>query len=180
MDISGLFKRERKIDILISSILALIGIVLMIKPENTLNAIAIILGTITIIYGLYRLLNFIIKKEIIGELLYDNGLVIGIMSIICGLILIIYIGIIETVLRIIIGLWIVYNGIIKILEANIFKYTSLWPALIISSSISIALGLYITFYSGALITILGGIILTYSIIDIVQTVIYNKKEKKTP
>ena len=178
MDISGLFKRERKIDIIISSILALIGMILILKPKNTLNVISIISGVVAITYGLYRLLNFIIKKEIVGELLYDNGLVIGIMSIICGLILIVYIGIIETVIRIIMGLWIVYNGMIKILEANIFKYTSLWPALIISSSISIVLGLYITFYSGALITILGGVILIYSIIDIVQTVIYSKKEKK--
>lgn len=179
MDINKLFKRERWIDIIISSVLALIGIILMANPKNTLNVIAGILGTIVIIYGLYRLIIFFVKKETFDEdIIYDNGLVIGIMSIICGLILFMYMGIIESILRIIIGVWIVYNGIIKLIEAKIFKDTKLWPVLIISSSVTIVLGLYITFYAGALITILGGVILTYSIIDIVQTVIYNKKENK--
>ncbi|MGN1298849.1 MAG: DUF308 domain-containing protein [Candidatus Scatovivens sp.] len=180
MDINKILKRERWMDIIISIILAIIGIVLIAKPENTLNAIAVTLGSIVIIYGLYKILKFFIKKESFEEEIYGNGLVTGIMIIIFGLILFMYIGIIESLLRITIGIWMVYNGLIKIFESKVFKdlNSTLWLCLVISSIVSIVLGLYITFYSGALIKILGVLILIYSLIDIVQTIIYNNKEKK--
>ena len=84
MDINKILKRERWIDIIISVILAIIGIILMAKPETTLNTIAAILGAIVIAYGIYKVIRFFIKKESFETNVYSNGLALGIMIIILG------------------------------------------------------------------------------------------------
>lgn len=171
-------KKDAIIDIIISIVLAIIGIVLMAKPENTLNTIAIILGSAVIIYGIYVIVRYCVTKEKWGESVYTNNLIIGVMLIILGLILFIYVSIIESLIRIVIGIWMIYNALIKLGQALIFKDINkkTWIMLSIISILTVLLGLYITFYAGALIKILGIIILIYAIIDIVQTIIYMVKE----
>ncbi len=180
MDINNMLKRERWIDLIVSIVMAIIGGVLIARPETTLNTIAMIIGGIVIAYGLYIVLRFFAKRERINDSIYTNGFVLGIMLIIFGAILFKYVGIIEALIRIIIGVWMVYNGLIRLIESNMFRdiNRALWISMGITSLVIIGLGLYITFYSGALIQILGYFVLTYAVIDIVQNIIYTRNERK--
>lgn len=179
MDFEKIMKREKWVDIIISVILIIIGTILILRPANTLNFIAIVLGAIVTILGIYKIIKYFHDKEEFGENIYNNNLVIGIMIIIFGLILFMYTPIIESLLRILIGLWIVYNSLIKLIEARIFKdiNNKMWLFFIISSIAAILVGLYIILHSGAIIQIIGVLVIIYSILDIVETIIYNKNSK---
>ena len=179
MNFEKIMNREKWVDFIISFVLIFIGIILILKPVNTLNFISFILGVIVIGYGLYKILKYIKDKEQFEDNLYNNNLIIGIMIIIFGVILFMYTSIIESLLRIVIGLWMVYNSLIKLIEARIFKDINkrMWLFFIISSIIAILAGLYIILHSGAIIQIIGGIIIIYSILDIIEIIIYNKNSK---
>ena len=179
MDFEKIMKREKWVDIIISVILIIIGAILILRPVNTLNFIAIVLGAIVTIFGIYKIIKYFHDKEEFGENIYNNNLVIGIMIIIFGLILFMYTSIIESLLRILIGLWIVYNSLIKLIEARIFKdiNNKMWLFFIVSSIAAILVGLYIILHSGAIIQIVGALVIIYSILDIVETIIYNKNNK---
>lgn len=179
MDFEKIMKREKWVDIIISVILIIIGTILILRPVNTLNFIAIVLGAIVTIFGIYKIIKYFQDKEEFGENIYNNNLVIGIMIIIFGLILFMYTSIIESLLRILMGLWIVYNSLIKLIEARIFKdiNNKMWLFFIISSIAAILVGLYIILHSGAIIQIVGALVIIYAILDIVETIIYNKNNK---
>jgi len=179
MNIEKIMNREKWVDFIISIILIFIGTILIVKPVNTLNFISIVLGIIVTIYGLFKILKYLKDKEQFGEELYNNNLIIGIMIIIFGVILFMYTSIIESLLRIMIGLWMVYNSLIKLIEARIFKdiNTKMWLFFIISSIITILSGLYIILHSRAIIKIIEEIIIIYAILDIIEIILYNKNNK---
>lgn len=179
MDFEKIMKREKWVDTVISLILIFIGGILILRPVNTLNFVSIVLGCIVTIYGLYKIIKYFNNKEQFGENLYNNNLIIGIMIIIFGVILFMYTTIIESLLRIMIGLWMVYNSLIKLIEARIFKDVNkkIWLFFIISAIATILVGLYIILNSGAIIQIIGGLIIVYAILDIVEIIIYNKSNK---
>ena len=179
MDFEKIMKREKWVDIVISVILIIIGTILILRPVNTLNFISIVLGAIVTIFGIYKIIKYFNDKEEFGENIYNNNLVIGIMIIIFGLILFMYTSIIESLLRILMGLWIVYNSLIKLIEARIFKdiNNKMWLFFIISSIAAILVGLYIILHSGAIIQIVGSLVIIYAILDIVETIIYNKNSR---
>ena len=179
MNIEKIMNREKWVDFIISIILIFIGTILIVKPVNTLNFISIVLGIIVTIYGLFKILKYLKDKEQFGEELYNNNLIIGIMIIIFCVILFMYTSIIESLLRIMIGLWMVYNSLIKLVESRIFKEINknMWLFFVISSIITILAGLYVILHSGAIIQIIGGIIIIYAILDIIEIILYNKNNK---
>ena len=56
--IEKIFKKSGLISILESLIIALLGIILIIEPEGTLEFITCSLGVIFILAGLYKIINY--------------------------------------------------------------------------------------------------------------------------
>ena len=94
--------------ILTSLVLAIIGIVMIYNPQTTMQFISTILGIFFIVMGIIKLINYFVTKG--NSSLFTNDIAWGIISIIIGLVVIVYSSTIENIFRIMIGIWIIYSG----------------------------------------------------------------------
>lgn len=164
---------------LISAIIfAILGIILIARPEGTIKVISIILGVMFGLIGLYKIINYLDNK---GKYdFYNYDIAYGIIAIILGFVTICYSNQIGVIFRIIIGLWILYSAIIrfnlslklKTIESNMWIY-SLVIALIMAGC-----GIFIICNSGAVIVTLGVFVVIYSILDIIESIIFLKNVNK--
>ena len=164
--------------IVTSLVLAIIGIVMIYNPQTTMQFISTILGIFFIVMGIIKLINYFVTKG--NSSLFTNDIAWGIISIIIGLVVIVYSSTIENIFRIMIGIWIIYSGFTRLNLSFKLKSVSqkVWAFVLILSVLMIIGGLYVTFYPGALIVTLGVIILIYSIMDIIEGFIFMRNIKE--
>lgn len=161
---------------IISAILFLIlGIILILYPNSVVKFITYILGAIVIILGLSKLLSYFKTKK---EFNNTNELALAIVLIVIGIITMFLSSVIEFVVRLIIGGWLLYNGILKLILT--FKVKELgiktWYIPLISSIIMLVCGLY-TIIVANMLNMAGGIVLVvYSIAEIVQYIAVPKSK----
>ena len=155
-----------------SIIFAILGIILIANPEGTIKFIAIILGVLFGLVGLYKIVNYIENK---GKYdFYNNDIAYGVIAIVLGIVTICYSTQIGAIFRIIIGLWIVYSAILRInlsiklktIDSNVWIY-SLIIALIMAFC-----GIFIIYNSGAVIVTLGIVVVIYSVLDVIESIMF--------
>lgn len=173
-----ILKKSGYISILTSIIFLIIGGVLIWKPDETVKATIYILGAIFMILGACKIANYILAKGKYN--LYNYDMIYGIIAIIIGVVTIAYSNTIGTIFRIIIGIWIVYSAMIRI--GTSFKLKNIkvkaWTYSLILAIIMLICGLYIIMNQGAIIVTIGIGIVIYSIIDIIEGIIFMKNVKE--
>ena len=176
--IEKIFKKSGWISILESLIIAALGVILICKPEGTVKVIACILGSIFILAGIYKIINYISSKGRYN--FYDYDLSYGLVACIIGIITIAYSSAIGSIFRIIIGIWIIYSSFIRMDLSVKFKTldSKVWIYSLILAIIMFACGIYITVNSGAIIVTIGVMMIVYSIIDIIEDIIFIKNVKE--
>ncbi len=160
--------------ILTSVILAIIGLVMIYNPDTTMQFISTVLGIFFIVVGMIKVINYFVSKG--NSTLFTNDIAWGLIAIIIGLVTMIYSSTIESIFRIMIGVWIIYSGFTRFGLSFRLKDVNdkVWAFVLTLAVIMIIGGLYVTFYPGALIVTLGVIILIYSIMDLIEGFIFMK------
>ena len=104
----------------------------------------------------------------------------GLVACIIGIITIAYSSAIGSIFRIIIGIWIIYSSFIRMDLSVKFKTldSKVWIYSLILAIIMFACGIYITVNSGAIIVTIGVMMIVYSIIDIIEDIIFIKNVKE--
>ena len=151
-------------------IFLLIGIILFLNPAGIVKFISYLIGIILIGGGIYNLLIYN-KTSNNLNIQVKTKLTSGIILIVLGLITIMCAGVIESLLRFIIGGWITYSGIIRLIEAVNYKLDK--PSSIIRLIISIIIiifGLYIITRTNLVFSIIGLYMIIYSIIEICNSI----------
>ena len=108
-------------------------------------------------------------------------MVFGIGTIILGILTIVYRNEIGTLLRVLIGIWIIYSAMIRIslsLKLKSLNTGNVWIYSVLVAILMLICGIYAMFTSNAIIITVGLIILTYSILDIVEAIIFLINLKK--
>ena len=84
---------------------------------------------------------------------------------------------VNAIIRIVIGIWIIYNGLVRMsLSLKLKEINSqMWIYTIILAIAIILLGLFISLNSGAIISLVGGMMIAYAILDIIESMIFIKK-----
>lgn len=172
------FKKSGWMSILEAVVIAILGLILILNPEGTVKAISIILGLIFIIAGLIKIAQYFMAK---GKYdLYNHELIYGLMAIVIGIVTMVYSNTIGSIFRIIIGVWIIYSSLMRLSLA--FKLKNLksnaWGYSLILALIMLACGLYVTINSGAVMVIIGAMMITYAVIDIIEDVIFMRNVKE--
>lgn len=172
------FKKTGFMSILTSVIFLIIGGVLIWKPEETIKISAYILGVIFIIIGICKIANYILSNGKYN--LYNYDMIYGIIAIIIGIVTITYSNTIGMIFRIIIGIWIVYSAMIRISTSLKLKSINVkaWSYSLILAIIMLICGLYIIMNQGAIIVTIGIGIVIYSVIDIIEGIIFMKNVKE--
>ena len=168
-----ILKKSGWISILISAIFAILGIILIWKPEETIKAISYVLGGIFIVIGLVRIIAYITAKG--KSDFYNLDIVFGILAIILGIVTIIYSNMIATFLNLIVGVWIVYSALVRLNVSIKLKNkvnNRAWLYTLILAIIMLICGLYVIFNSTAIIAAIGIAFFIYSIIDIIEQIIF--------
>lgn len=167
-----ILKKSGWSDLLVALLFVLFGIMLITSPEVVTAMISIILGGICIIIGILKLFGYISRGKAEKYLLAISIAVIitGIIIMFCG-------NVIFSIFRILIAIWIIYSGIMNLQTSIIWKdYKSrLWLITLIMSIGMIIAGIYILINQGAMIQLLGGIVIAYGIFDIIENIIFIKK-----
>ena len=170
--LSKMLKKTGVISIIESVIFIILGIILIIKADVAIKIISYVLGVLFIIYGAVKVVQGIKMQQTNFEA-YNYELVFGLMFVVIGIVTMYYGSAIETILRIIIGIWTIYSSLIKFtltlkmrqLELNVWGYSFLL------SLIMFICGLFIILNPGAIITTIGVIMMIYSVIDIIDDII---------
>ena len=97
-----------------------------------------------------------------------------ILPIVLGIVTICYSTQIGAIFRILIGLWIVYSAILRInlsiklkaIESNVWIYS-----LVIALIMAIC-GIFIICNSGAVIVTLGVVVVIYSVLDVIESIMF--------
>lgn len=155
-----------------SIIFAILGVVLIINPQETVRVVSYVLGIIFILVGIYKIISYFMAKGKYDFFNYD--LAFGIIAVIIGLSTIVYMKQIGTVLRVIMGIWIIYSAIIRInLSAKLRMVDSgMWAYCLILALIMLVAGIYILFTPSTILVTIGIIVLIYSILDIMESIIF--------
>lgn len=165
-------KKSSWTDIIVSLLFILFGIMLIAKPDSIQSIISILLGSICVVMGALKGIDYFASGK------SDKySLSIAIISIITGIIIMFCGNIILSVFRILIAIWIIYSGIMNLQTTIVWKdYQSrLWLLTLLLAITMIIAGIYILVNNGAMLQMVGGIILIYGIFDILESMIFIKK-----
>lgn len=169
-----ILKKTGYSDMLISVIFALIGLFMIVNAETATKIISNVIGGVIIAVGIVKIISYYIAKK--NDEINMYNIFYGIIAVIVGLIIITCSGLIGSIFRIMIGIWIIYSGIIRLSFTLRLRNADcdIWKVSIILSIIIVIGGLYILFNQGAIILTIGTIILVYSISDLMESVIFMK------
>ena len=172
---------ENKLTInnLIYALLFLVfGIFLLSGTETIIGLASKIVGSIFIVIGIVKIVIYIYMKGKLGD--YSiNDLIIGLIAIFCGVILIIYSEALSFAIRIIIGLWILFSSINRIILAISIKrelQDGFWVYLGTGLVMFISGVLLIT---GLFSQVLGIFVIIYAISEIVDYIYFKVTYKET-
>ena len=173
--------RKTTTSIILSSVAAfIIGLIMAVVPNLSLQAIGIAVGVYAMVYGVILMgINFTAHNTYIPF----YGIASGILSIIVGLILVAMPNILSVVFAVALGIWIILSSVNIISIAITAKKTVtnwyLWLLLGIIDMICGIIILFNPFASSLSIVVLGGIIImVHSTISIIGMIMIKQKIKE--
>ena len=175
-----LFQRTTT-SILISSVIAFIlGLLMAVIPNISLQAIGIVFGIYIIIHGIA-----LIALDFMAHNIYIpfHGIMSGILSIIVGIILVAMPNVLATVFTLALGIWIILSSInIISIAISVRKGVSNWYLWLLVGIIDLICGIIILFNpfaSSISIVVLGGVIMMiHAVITFVDTIMIRKDVKE--
>lgn len=163
---------------LLSSILFFIlGAILFTSAEKVLSTISIIIGIILATSGVISLVVYFLKAKK-GLNYSKGGLVYGIIALILAIIFIFFSILVEQFIRFIVGAWILFTGIIRLINAlSINKKNNKFISLLLVSILLIIVGVYTILIGDIIFSTLGLIMMIYAAIEIAGYILSNKDTK---
>lgn len=176
-----MLKKVFNISVISSVLLFLFGLILAVNAEGFIKSITVAIGVILLLIGVFPVIDYFrYRKDGLGA---SVGLISGIFSIVCGLMLLINEDLLMILIPVFIGVWMIINGINKIQVS--FEIKDLgeksWVITFIYSILIMVLGGYfiVNPISGAttVTSFIGIILCIYAVLDIIDCVIIKVKVK---
>ena len=172
----NLSTRVRKmslISIIFSLIFIVTGVFLLVKPETAINVVCYVLGIILVLWGVVSIIQFFSDKNSSNYL--SMSFIFGSFVFIFGIIILIKPTIVASIVPLLLGVWMVINGVTKLSYAlSIYRETKNFLS-ILGSIFIIVFGITLIFnpFEGAkgLIQIIGIALIVYSVLDLVESII---------
>ena len=177
MDFIRNLRKAEWYNVIISVLFIVIGIILIKSPEQVLQIVSIIMGVAFLALGIIRIIKYLNDKRANNELYFD--MFFGLIAVITGLIVIFCTSAIEAIFRIIIGVWIIFSGCNRFALVKQLKEANLkeWIVSLVLAVLMILCGVYMIVTPGTVVAVIGGIIIAYSIINLIQSIMCIKNSK---
>ncbi|MBQ3296856.1 DUF308 domain-containing protein [Candidatus Saccharibacteria bacterium] len=150
-----------------SLLILIFGILMVVWPDITVVVIANILGAIFIISGIYQIINYFVVK---GQTdFFNNSLLIGMLSLLVGIAILIIGEDLANVFRVIIGIWVIYEALARVNTAIKLHAAGIkaWSYILIIAICMLAIGIFVTFNQGAIISLIGWMMILTGVFGIV-------------
>lgn len=172
-------KRENKITVnnLIYALLFLVlGVILLTSTADLISMASKVIGIVLIIIGIVKSIVYIYMKGKLGDYKLSE-LIIGLFIICCGSLLLTYSGALSFAIRTIIGLWVLFAGVNRIVLAISVKSmdNTGFKVYLVTSILMIIIGMCLI--SGFFDKLIGLFIIGYSITEIVNYIYFKTKNK---
>ncbi|MBQ7137045.1 MAG: DUF308 domain-containing protein [Bacilli bacterium] len=153
----------------------IIGSIIFTNPNGTIKLIAYVLGSGFTIIGTFKTIVFYIRKKKEKETHFKD-LCIGITAFVAGIILLVFSGTVEVLIRIIMGAWILFNGVHLLINSikGVKSKANSSKILIILSSIMILGGIYMILSTNLVFQMIGLCIMVYSVVEIIGYIYYSQ------
>lgn len=155
-----------------SLLIIIFGILMVVWPDITTIVIANVLGAIFIVSGIYQIINYFVVK---GQTdFFNNGLLIGVISLLIGIAAILIGENIAQVFRIIIGIWMIYEALVRMNTALKLYSAGIkaWSYILLIAICMLAVGIFVTFNAGAVIQLIGWMMILTGVFGIVGDTLF--------
>lgn len=175
-----LFKRTATSVILSSVVAFIIGLIMVVAPNMSLQTIGIIAGVYIIIHGVV-LIGLAFAANVLFVPFF--GVISGILSVVLGIVLVAMPEVLSTIFGIALGVWIILSSanIISISIAIKNVYSN-WGLLLLLGVVDLICGVIILFNpfaSSLSIVVLGGIIImVHSVITLTDMLVIKNNVKE--
>lgn len=168
--VGGEIKQSAWTAIFESLIILILGILFVAWPDTMNQAIAYVAGAFFLIKGGFQIVTYFMEK---GQKDYfNNNLLYGVISIVIGIAAFIVGKDIANIFRIIVGIWLIYESLVRI-NAAMKLHTAgvpIWKYVLILALSILVLGIFVTFNDVA--TIIGWMMIVAGLIGIVSDVMF--------
>lgn len=171
-NIGNNLKQSAWMAILESIATIVLGVFLIVWPDIIVKVVAYIVGAFLTIKGAYQIIVYFVVKG--QEDFFNNNLLAGVVSVLVGIAALVMGEEIASVFRIIIGIWMIYEALsrmntsIKLHAAGI----NAWSYMLILALVMLLIGIFITFNTGAVVTLIGWMMIVTGVIGIFEDVIF--------
>lgn len=150
-----------------SLLIMIFGILLVAWPDITIIVIANVLGAIFIVSGIYQIINYFVVKG--QNDFFNNSLLSGVVALLVGIAAIVIGEDIANIFRIVIGIWMIYESLVRVNTAIKLHSAGIkvWSYILIIATMMLALGIFVTFNSGAVVQLIGWMMILAGAIGIV-------------
>ena len=165
-------KRSNWTDLVISALFALVGIVLILRPNEVVSVLSIILGMVLFIIGFLKLVDYFTSKD-----KEDYLLTMALVAVVLGVIALCCPNIISSFFRLIIGIWIIACGIKNFQTALVWKSvkSKLWTTTVLCSLLIVIAGIVVLISTTLAFRLVGIVVLVYAILDMISRFIFIKE-----
>ena len=167
-------KRSNWTDIAIAFVFILLGALLMLKPDEMMEVLSILLGAVFAIVGILKLVDYFTSKD-----KEDYLLTMSVIFVIIGAIMILSPSIISNLFSIALGVWIIAAGLRNFQTTLIWKEvkSGYWTVALVFSMLMMVAGIAILSNTAIAVQVIGIIIIIYALLDIMTKMIFMKKIK---
>lgn len=167
------------LSIVLSILFMIVGLLLIVWPKASLDTFAYVIGSIMIVYGVY---NFI-DSFTINPIFFFFQMSTSILSFLFGICIFLNPGIFESIIPITLGIFFVISGIFSLRISFIIKdMGSSFVMSFISSILMIICGIILIINpAGTIIvltTLIGILLIVYSISNVVDMCIFKSRVKE--
>lgn len=178
MDIVKNFFKKVKWESLISALFIIaIGVLFIVLPESSAQVLCYVTGGLFVTLGVIFLVRYLSSDFIFSA----HALILGLVLLFVGLLTIIRPELVQGIITIIFGIYLIADGAIQIqnaIECFRAKAKGTW-AFVLSATLSIALGVLIMLNTFTSVMIFCGISLVVDgVCDFIVTLIFSSKIKK--
>ena len=150
----------------------ILGILLICWPDTVIKVVAYVVAAFCIIKGSYQIINYFLVKG--QNDLLNNNLLLGVISVLLGLALFLVGEEIINIFRIVIGIWIIYEALVRI-NTSIKLHAidvSVWRYVLILALVMMLLGVFVAFNSGAVVILIGWMMIAAGIIGLFSDIMF--------
>lgn len=170
-EVKGIYNRLTLIELVISLIWLVIGIILITEPSMSNTIFSIIIGGLFLVRGISSLYSFIKRNDIV---LYNFNIFYGSIMILLGILAFI----LKNTLQVVLGLYFLIRGIQKITYGLLLKKfgETSWLLTLVVGGLFLIIGIF-SFFSTDIIQFSGICLVGYSIIDIANVLLLRKRSR---